>query len=245
MNGVALICLPFAGAGASFFHPWRRVTPDGVELKTVQLPGRERRILDEPYRTVGEAVEGLAPELDQALDGSGPVVLFGHSLGAVLAYELACRFDEDPRYDIVRLFVSGSPNPWTPRQVRATGLPDDEFVQQVARFAGFDHEAMNDPEVREMVLPTLRADVEMHEGYVCGHERGRLSAPITALRGADDDLVDAASVQGWADATRAGFEFVEMPGGHMYLTDAAASILAHAGDAIDRWASSTAAVHPG
>ncbi|WP_158847580.1 thioesterase II family protein [Saccharothrix deserti] len=221
---IALVCLPFAGAGASFFRPWSAHAGDRLAVVPLQLPGRERRIDVEPYRDVQVAADELLPDLVRQLDGLTDVVLFGHSLGAVLAYELAHRVVAHPELVLRHLFVSGSPEPHTQRPGRATGLPDDEFLARVSQFAGFQHEALEDPEMRELILPTLRADVEMHENYRPS-TAARLPAPITSLRGSDDGLVTAAEGARWSEVAGAGFEYVELPGGHMYLTESAPDLL--------------------
>ncbi|MEJ2857986.1 MULTISPECIES: thioesterase II family protein [unclassified Saccharothrix] len=221
---IGLVCLPFAGAGASFFHPWAAHAGDRLKVLPLQLPGRERRIDAEPYRDAHIAADELLPELVAQLDGLTDVVLFGHSLGAVLAYELAHRVARRPDLTLRHLFVSGSPEPHTQRPQRATGLDDDAFLARVSQFAGFTHEALQDPEMRELILPTLRADVEMHENYrPSTHDR--LPAPITSLRGSEDTLVTAAEAERWSEVTGAGFEYVEVPGGHMYLTESAPQLL--------------------
>jgi surfactin synthase thioesterase subunit len=221
---IGLVCLPFAGAGASFFHPWQDIATDRLVVVPLQLPGRERRIDAEPYRDALVAADELLPDLVEQLDGMTDVVLFGHSVGAVLAYELAHRVAAHPDLVLRRLFVSGSPEPHTQRSERATGLPDEEFIARVSQFAGVRHEALEDPEMRELILPTLRADVEMHENYRPG-TADRLPAPITSLRGSDDTLVTAAEAARWSEVAGAGFEYVELPGGHMYLTESAPDLL--------------------
>lgn len=223
-----MVCLPFAGSGASFFYPWSEKASD-IEIVAIQLPGREWRVDEEPYRDVKTAVDDLFPEIAGEL-GAGPVMLFGHSLGAVLAYELAHRFGAAAGFDVVRLIVSGSPGPWTRRARRATGLTDTAFLNRVSEFAQYNAETMQNPEVRKLVLPTLRADVEMHEGYVSGRSVP-LPAPITSLRGRDDQLVTAVHAAEWARATSREFELTELPGSHMYLTQGADEILRVARDA--------------
>jgi surfactin synthase thioesterase subunit len=217
MDQIPLVCLPFAGAGASFFYPWSGTPRKEIEIVAVQLPGRESRIDEEPYRDVTTAVDDLFPAIAGELE-TGPVMFFGHSLGAVLAYELACRFSSAPGFDVVHLIVSGSPGPRTRRARRATGLPDDDFLARVREFAQYDAETMQNPEVRKLVLPTLRADVEMHEEYVSAWS-DPLPAPITSLRGHDDQLVTADHAAEWAKATSQEFDFMELPGNHMYVTE--------------------------
>jgi surfactin synthase thioesterase subunit len=223
-----LLCVPFAGAGASFFHPWRELSAGRWRVTSVELPGRERRFLDTPYRNV---VEAARSEVDGIVADLGPgarVVLFGHSLGAVLAYELVHLLS---KRDIVveRLIVSGSPGPWTQRERRAAGLPDDEFLARVEEFAGFRHEALDHPEMRELILPALQADCEMHEAYVPSVDEP-VSVPICSLRGSADGLVTAAEAQQWQAATTGEFSYVEFPGDHMYLVDQGRELL----DVIER-----------
>ncbi|OXM45004.1 thioesterase II family protein [Amycolatopsis alba] len=224
MSRIPLVCAPFAGSGAAFFRPWRTLAHSDLEIVPVRLPGRERRIREQPYRDVRQAAEDLLPGLLTEIGGAGQVALFGHSLGAVLAYELGHLLAGTPSVTVVSLVVSGSPGPWTRRELRATGLPDSEFVARVGELAGHHDAALEDPEVRQMVLPTLRADVEMHENYRPGTDTP-LAAPITAVRGRDDSLVSAEQAGEWAKATSREFVLRELPGEHMYLADSAAEVL--------------------
>jgi surfactin synthase thioesterase subunit len=220
---VLLVCLPFAGAGASFFRPWRTFGVAGVDVHPVQLPGRERLIDRPPYVDVHEAVAGILPDLLPLATGDRPVALFGHSLGAVIAFELARALEAAGRAP-AHLFASGSPAPGSPREQAATGLDDAAFLATVERFAGYRHPVLDDPEMRALILPALRADVEMHEAY-----RPRTGAPIgvpvTALRGSTDALVSRDAVAGWSVVTTGGCRHLELPGGHMYLTELGATVL--------------------
>lgn len=219
----ALLCVPFAGAGPSFFHPWRALAGDRWRLVTVELPGRERRILETPYRNVVEAAKNSVDEVVAELGEGTRTVLFGHSLGAVLAYELV-HLLSTRGVQVERLIVSGSPGPWTQRERRAAGLPDEEFLARVEEFAGFRHEALDHPEMRELILPVLQADCEMHENYVPSTD-DPVSVPICSLRGDHDGLVTAEEANQWRDATTAGFDYTEFPGDHMYLVDHAREVL--------------------
>ncbi|KOG33445.1 thioesterase II family protein [Streptomyces resistomycificus] len=220
-----LVCLPYAGAGASFYRPWAALAGVALEILPLQLPGRERLIDDEPHRDVHSAVDGLVAQLRGRLGaGDHRVALFGHSLGAVLAYELAHRLVAEPGVELTHLFVSGSPEAAQGRERRATGLSDEAFLAQVGEFAGYHHPALDDPEMRELVLPTLRADVEMHENYLPS-TRLPLDAPLTVIRGEDDDLVTRDDAASWSKATGRDFDHVELPGGHMYLTESAPTLV--------------------
>ena len=215
---VALLCLPFAGAGPSFYLPWRRLDVAGLEVRPVPLPGRERLIDEAPYTDLHRAADALLPvALDLA--GEQPVALFGHCfLGAVLAYELTHRLVDRGRA-VEHLFVSAARAPWNGRPWSAAGLGDEDFVALVQEATRYRHPALDIPEIREHLLPMLRADFAMDETYR-HRDRAPLATPITAIVASDDDLVSAADAAHWQAATTAGFDLVELPGGHMYLADA-------------------------
>ena len=200
MEPVPVLCFPFAGAGASVFRRCQEYPTGALRICPVQLPGREERFDEPPYTDVAHAAVDLLPQVLELVDGSPRVALFGHSLGAVLGYETAHQLAQIDGLTVVQLFVSGSPGPWTRRERRATGLTDDQFLQRVREFAGYSHPAMEHPELRELLLPTLRADVAMHEDYLAPSDK-RLAAPITSIRGAADELVTAEQSVEWATAT--------------------------------------------
>ncbi|MGY3519139.1 thioesterase II family protein [Micromonospora sp. PTRAS2] len=224
MTRTTLLCFPYAGAGPSVYQPWRRVAPPELDVVPVSLPGREKRFVEEPYRRLEQAVDGLLDEVLELVAGRDRVALFGHSMGAVLAYEMTRRLTGAAGVAVSHLFVSGSPDPWSGRERTAAGLPDDEFVARVEEFAGYTHPALADPDMRELLLPVLRADVELHEAYRPAGEK-RVDVPVTALRGADDTLVADEALAGWGRVTSATFAVRRLPGGHMYLTDAPAAVL--------------------
>jgi surfactin synthase thioesterase subunit len=224
VRGVGILCLPFAGGGAGFFRSWSRRAPAGHFVRGLQLPGREDRILEEAVTDVRAAAEYLLPQVAQEIDACTRVVLFGHSLGAVLGFELALLIDRHWPGALGHLYASGSPAPHRRRADRLTGLDDDAFVAGVRGFAGHRDAALDDPELRELLLPTLRADVAMHEAYRA--EPGvRLDAPVTVLRGDRDELVSAVEAARWSEVAGPPVTRIELPGGHMYLLDQAEALL--------------------
>ncbi|MBW4718325.1 thioesterase II family protein [Saccharothrix obliqua] len=212
-----IMCLPHAGAGASVYRPWRDHGSGAVRITPVQLPGREELFVEDFYPTMTRAAEGTAARVLAAAGGE-PFALFGHSFGAVLAYETAhvlVARGAPPRH----LVVSGALAP--PRVVGrmpVSGLDDDQLAAGVRDMIGYDHEALRDPDLRELLLPVLRADMVLLEDY--RPTTRPLPTPITALRGADDVMVSAAASREWADHTSERFALLELPGGHMYFTEA-------------------------
>lgn len=224
-----LLCLPFAGAGAAFFAPWRAEADPAITVVPLHLPGRERLIARRPHTDLATAAGELARQV--VADGHrGPLALYGHSMGAVLAYEIAHRLVALGTA-VAHLVVSGSPGPWDGRAEKTAGLDDERFLARVQDFAGYRHPAFDIPEARELLLPTLRADVRMHEDYVPTSERP-LDCPVTAIRGADDHLVSAAATGRWRMATSGRFRSVEVPGGHMFPADEPRLVLDIARDAL-------------
>lgn len=214
---LALLCLPFAGAGAGFFRPWKDHPFQHVEVVPVQLPGREEWFVKDPCTTLDDAV---AVCVEQALPVAGerPFALFGHSFGALLAYEVAHRLAADG-FRAERLVVSGSAGPWLPRpRLGLAALSDEEFVGRLSEFVGYEHEALQLPELRELLLPALRADLEITDGYRPS-STSPLDVPVTVVRGAGDTFVSRDDAAAWADVTTAGCEVVELPGEHMYLAE--------------------------
>lgn len=213
-----LYCFPFAGAGASLFHPWPEYLSEHIDVHPVQLPGRERLIAEAPFTDLNMAATTVASTILNDAAGKGQVALFGHSMGAILAFEVARRLDDEPDIDVAALIVSGSPAPDRPRQEHASGLSDEEFLARVTKLAGYRHPALDHPEMRSLILPTLRADVQMHEEYdPLGSPA--IDVPIWAVRGDNDALVSAADALRWSRFTRSATKYIEVSGSHMYLTE--------------------------
>ncbi|CRM21895.1 thioesterase [Pseudomonas fluorescens] len=224
MSKVPLLCFPFAGAGPSVFQPWKALAGERFEVLPVTLPGRERRFVEPAYRSVKAAIEGSLAQVLELLAGRSEVVIFGHSMGAVLAFEMARKLCAVTSVKVVHLVVSGSPGPLCPREAKATGLSDDMFLAQVASFAGYNHPALSNPDMRAMLLPSLRADVELHEGYLPESDQP-LPVPVLSIRGVEDDLVTRDQAAQWASATSVGFTALEVEGGHMYLSENPEAVL--------------------
>ncbi|GAA1809372.1 thioesterase [Planosporangium flavigriseum] len=212
---IALFCFSHAGGGSAFFRPWRAALAPAVDVRPVLLPGREWRLDEVPYRRMEDLVEPLCVALEPHVDR--PYALFGHSMGAVIAYEVARRFTGAARRAPICLLVSGRQGPRAASSRRLLWeLPDNEFVAGVGRLGGTPPEVLEHPELLEMFLPALRADFELSENYqpLPGH---RLTCPVVAYMGTEDAEVEHSGLLRWYEETDGEFALRVFAGDHFYL----------------------------
>jgi medium-chain acyl-[acyl-carrier-protein] hydrolase len=215
-----VFCFAHAGGGASFFRPWAAAMPEGIETCAIQLPGREQRFAEACYNRLDPLLDDLVPALTPWLDR--PFALFGHSLGGLIAFELARRLRDVP---LAGIAVSAFRAPHLPAERALSGLPDAEFVAEIARLGGTPPELLGAPELMEAMLPALRADFALAESY--RHEAGaRVSVPIVAMGGAADPWIGVDALGGWAAHTGAGFRLRLFRGGHFYLVEERGEVIA-------------------
>ena len=214
-TGRQLFCFPHAGGGPSFFRPWCAVLAPEIAVRRVVLPGRESRLGEPSFRHITELVGPLCAALEPFLDQ--PYALFGHSMGAVVAYEVARRLSGPSRAGPTCLIVSGRRAPGlASNRPRVSGLPDEEFLAEVGRLNGIPAEVLNEPELLDMLLPTLRADYELAETYQ-PLPGDRLDCPVVAYMSPADPEVDYAGVLGWREVTTGEFAVRVFRGDHFYL----------------------------
>lgn len=219
-----LYCFPYAGGGASIYRLWHRELPGGVEVCAVQLPGRESRWREEPFRRTeplaDAATEALSPRLGR------PYAFFGHSMGAVLAFEVTRRLRrrglEGPRH----LFVSGRS---APRVETADppirDLPRDEFIEAVRGYSGTPEEVLQNRELMELVEPLLRADFSVSETYDYRPDAEPLDVPLTVLGGLGDPDVPPEDLEAWRLETRGPYRKHLLDGGHFFLHEKREEVL--------------------
>jgi len=216
-----LFCLPYAGGSATIYRPWAAALPDTVEVIGVELPGRGTRRNDAPAVDLRTAAASLASEVERLSDI--PFVLFGHSMGGLLAYELALRLREMP----TSLVVSACPSPHqlTGRPQRHR-LPDADLLAEIALLDGTPQAVLNGRDMMALTLGTIRADLAMFETYEATAPR-RLPCDIAALCGQSDRSVGESDVAGWAAYTTAQFSTGQFAGGHFFIKASQSSVIAY------------------
>jgi medium-chain acyl-[acyl-carrier-protein] hydrolase len=209
-----LFCFPFAGKGASVFRPWQPQLPPWIEALVVQYPGRETRFHEPPFRQLDHLVEALIPELMHFLDR--PFALFGHSMGALLAFEVARRLRHAQGPQPAHLFVSGYAAPQTPRTAPPVhDLPEPEFRRVLQRYGGTPEDVLANEELMELLSPLVRADFAVRDSYVYSAQPPG-PAPLTVFGGLEDEIAPWHSLVGWREQTSGPFGLYLLKGGHFF-----------------------------
>jgi surfactin synthase thioesterase subunit/glycosyltransferase involved in cell wall biosynthesis len=205
-----VFCFPYAGGGTNAFRGWAGLLPADVAVCPVRLPGRETRLNEPAF----DSMDHLIPRLQEAIDPylDRPFAFFGHSLGAIVAFELARSLKAQPEC----LFVSGARAP----QLRRDHVPppppsDDELIEELRRLDGIPQELLDHHELMQLALPALRADTALYRKYIY-QDGPPLACPICAYGGTDDERITSEHLEAWAEQTWA-FKLEVFPGGHFFL----------------------------
>lgn len=210
-----LFCFPYAGSGASIFRTWQIGLPTDVEVCPIQLPGRGTRLAERPFTRLAPLVWALTEAIFPLLDK--PFAFFGHSLGALVSFELARELRRLYGMHPVRLFVSSAHAPQIPhRGPLIHTLPQGEFLAELRRLNGTPIEVLEHEELMEIMLPLIRADFALYETYVYAHD-SPLSCPISAFGGSHDRKVSHGDLEAWRDQTSVSFSSRMFPGDHFFM----------------------------
>ncbi|MFH8367375.1 thioesterase II family protein [Streptomyces sp. NPDC018031] len=221
--GVRLVCFPHAGGSASFFHPMARSLHPHIGVLAVQYPGRQDRRSEPGVRDIRELARRIAPEL-VPWSAAGPLAFFGHSMGAVVAFETARELRRLTGRPPVMLFASGRRAPSTVRDERLHQHGDEAIIGELRLLNGTDAAIFQDEELVRMVLPALRSDYEAIETYSCAPDV-TVDCPVLALIGDRDPRVTADEARAWRRHTTGPFDLEVFDGGHFYLVPHAARII--------------------
>ncbi len=210
-----LFCFPYAGGGASLFRSFGQRLPEEIEVWPVQLPGREGRLREPAYARMEPSINALLEALEPHL--KPPYAFFGHSMGALIAFELARALRLRKQEEPVHLFVSGHRAPHLPAQGTTTyQLSDEQFIERLHSLKGTPDEVIAHPELMNLLLPLLRADFELCETYQW-QPAALLTCALSAYGGLLDKEAPRGSVLAWREHTSAAFHARFFPGEHFYI----------------------------
>jgi medium-chain acyl-[acyl-carrier-protein] hydrolase len=219
-----LFCFHHAGAGASTFQPWLApLASAGVAVCAVQLPGRENRFLEPAHSRLEPLIDALMPQLAPHLDR--PFALFGHSMGALVAFEVTRALRATGAPMPAHLHVAGriAPQLTDPRR-RLHNLSDQELLEELRALGGVPRAVLEDRDLMALALPVLRADLAVNETY--RHTPAApLRVPITAFGGTHDPKVREDELRAWERQTYAGFRTCIVPGDHFFVSSALPLVL--------------------
>jgi len=212
---VQLVCFPHVGGSAAFYVRMAAALCPKVDVLAVQYPGRLDRRREPPLESVAELADQVTTALAAWHDR--PLALFGHSLGAVVAFEVARRLERDGRPPLA-MFASARRAPSRVRPESAHLLDNDALIREVRTLGGTDPRIFDDDELIALALPVIRADYRAVETYryVAGTP---LTCPLIVLTGQDDQKVSLEDARAWAGHTTERCEVVTLPGGHFYLNE--------------------------
>lgn len=221
---VRLFCFPYAGGGAHIYREWMRGLPKEVEVCSVQLPGHGSRLHEPLFVRLRPLVEELARVLLPHLQAK-PFAFFGHSMGALISFELSRLLQREHGLRPSHLFVSGRRAPQlADDEPPIFNLPEQEFLEELRELNGTPKEVLEHPELMALVLPLLRADFAICQTY--DYTAGPpLGCPITAFGGLQDDEAGREELEPWREQTTAAFSLRMLPGDHFFLHTAQKPLL--------------------
>lgn len=212
---IRLFCFPYAGGADHIFRGWQETLPKAIEVCPVRLPGRAQRIKEEAFTNLSQLVQAASQSLVSHLNK--PFALFGHSMGALVCFELARQLRRDYGLQPSHLFVSACRSPQiTIGDLHNHNFSKDEFMAEIRRVEGVSEEAIDDNELIDLALPYLKADIAVCQTYAYSPEQP-LDCPITAFGGLQDRQVSRDCLEGWREHTIRSFSLRILPGDHYFL----------------------------
>lgn len=213
-KGIRLFCFPYAGGGASVFRLWQEKLGDDIHVYPAHYPGHEERIMEKPVKDMNTLVTSLFEEMNKGIQH--PFVLFGHSAGSRVAYELAVQFEEAKQKNLRGIIVSGGLAP-NRREVNPIyQLAEENFFNSLSQYGRTPRELFENKDLWAIFGPVLRADFTLADTYQDEKYR-KIHVPVLALRGTKDPEISKADLQEWKHYTTAEFRHKDIEGEHLFI----------------------------
>ncbi|MBD2355189.1 thioesterase [Tolypothrix sp. FACHB-123] len=215
LAALRLFCFPYAGGSSLIFRTWTNFLPPSVEVCAIELPGRGKQIQLPPFHRIDPLVDAIASVIHPYLDK--PFAFFGHSMGGLVSFELGRLLRQ--KYGILplNLFISGRRAPQLPdTEPPIHNLPEPAFIEELRHLNGTPSAVLENAELMQLFLPTLRADFAVLETYIYTPEAA-LECPITVFGGLEDTEASYDELQAWKEQTKANFNLHMFPGDHFFI----------------------------
>jgi surfactin synthase thioesterase subunit len=220
--GVRLFCFPYAGGSEAIYRTWQQNLPEDIDVLPIQLPGRGTRMKEPPTTRPAPLVQALSQSLRPEMEL--PFAFFGHSMGGLIAFELTRQLRREGGPLPVHLFISAKCCPKEVDDLYSSEISDEELIEILRRYEGTPREVLENAELMQLLLPVIRADMELCNTYVCDPEPP-LPCPLTAFGGLQDQKSGRACLEGWQSYTTGRFTLRMFPAGHFFLRRWERSIL--------------------
>ncbi|MDJ0507842.1 MAG: thioesterase domain-containing protein [Crocosphaera sp.] len=218
-----LFCFPYAGGGSNIFRRWPTQLSKMVEVCSIRLPGRERRIRETSITNLDCLLETMTPYLLPYLDK--PFAFFGHSMGALISFELARYLFKNQGLCPFHLFISAYRYPKIKKsQPPMSNLPESLFIEEIRRLNGTPQAVLEEEELMKILVPILRADFSILETYVY-QDYHPLNCPITVFGGLEDKRITKEELEAWSEGTQVSCSLNMFPGDHFFINSQASNML--------------------
>jgi medium-chain acyl-[acyl-carrier-protein] hydrolase len=218
-----LFCFPYSGGGVSAFRSWENSLPPDLEVVPIQLPGRENRLREQPFTDLTPLIQTLLDILPPMLDK--PYVLFGHSLGALICFELTRELQRQRERLPEHLFVSAHRAPQRPLLHPSLHMQSDTgLLQELRNLGGTPEAVLQNKELMELLLPLFRADFSIYETYTY-QPAAPLNCDLTAFCGTQDSRASREEMTSWQEQTSKPFKLRILPGDHFFIQSAQTQLL--------------------
>lgn len=211
-----LFCLPYAGGSEAIYYSWKKHLDPMTNLEAVKLKGRGQRHGESFYKDLGDAVEDIFANIKDKITHN-EYAFFGHSMGAILIFELYYKICKENLKKPVHMYFSGQEAPCVRRKTAKKHiLPDDEFLEEVIKMGGTPKEILENEELLQYILPILRSDFKLIENYVYREKDSKIECDVTVFSGKDDD-VTMDELYAWKNHCNQGFELFTLEGNHFFI----------------------------